>query len=100
MVLREEDLKILREVPAENWHILMHLANYLAEEHKKLIHSGKKRSKPRLLGALEGKVWISDDFNDPMDFVSKDEMRVLEAMRARNENESKAQEATKQEAVI
>ena len=98
MILREEDLKILREVPAENWHILMHLANYLAEEHKKLIHSGKKRNKPRLLGALEGKIWISDDFNDPLEFVSDDEMRVLEAMRTHKE--AKAQEAIKQEAVV
>ncbi len=92
MILRDEDLKILREVPAENWHILMHLANYLAEEHRKVIQSGKKRDKPRLLGALEGQVWISDDFNDPMDFVSEDEMRVLEAMRTQKKKNAHKQE--------
>lgn len=84
MVLRDEDLKVLREVPADSWHILMNLAQHLAEEHRKVISSKKKRDKPRLWGALEGKVWISDDFNDPMDFVSEKEQRVLEAMRAQN----------------
>ena len=82
MVLLEEDLKVLKSVPAGDWHTVMGLARYLAEEHKKKLSSGKKRERPRLWGALEGKVWMSDDFDDPMDFVSEDEVRVLEAMRA------------------
>ncbi len=90
MILREEDLKVLSEVPAGKWHEVMDFARYLTEEHKKIISSGKKREKPRLWGALEGQVWMSDDFNDPMDFVSPEEMRVLEAMR-----EAKKAEANK-----
>ena len=94
MILREEDLKILREVPANSWHILMNLAQHLAEEHRKIISSKKKRDKPRLWGALEGQVWISDDFNDPLEFVSEGEMRVLEAMRTeKKENTPHQKEA-------
>ena len=92
MILRDEDLKVLREVPADSWHILMNLAQHLAEEHRKVIRSKKKRDKPRLWGALEGKVWISDDFNDPMDFVSREEQQVLEAMRTQKKENVPQQE--------
>ena len=88
MILREEDLKVLEGVPAGKWHEVMDFARYLTEEHKKIISSGKKREKPRLWGALEGQVWMSDDFNDPMDFVSPEEMRVLEAMREAKKSEA------------
>ena len=93
MILRDEDLKILREVPADSWHILMNLAQHLAEEHRKVISSKKKRDKPRLWGALEGQVWVSDDFNDPMDFVSEKEQQVLEAMRTQKKESVQQQEA-------
>lgn len=29
---------------------------------------------------VAGEVWISDDFDDPLEFVSPEEQRVLEAM--------------------
>ena len=96
MILCEEDLKVLEEVPAGKWHEVMDFARSLTEEHKQKISSGKKREKPRLWGALEGQVWMSDDFNDPMDFVSPEEMRVLEAMRSQKKtepNKPKEQEA-------
>lgn len=88
MILRDEDLKVLENVPAGKWHEVMDFARYLTEEHQKKINSGKKRDSPRLWGALEGKVWMSDDFNDPMDFVSEEEMKVLEAMRSQKKKET------------
>ena len=97
MVISKEDLKILEGVPAGDWHTIIGFAQYLSEEHRKKIDAGKKRERPRLWGTLEGKVWMSDDFNDPLDFVSEDEMQVLEAMRASNRaavnREAKLQEA-------
>lgn len=93
MTLREEILHNIEEVPESSLQLLLQFVRFLREspvvpeKPKK-----KKRDKPRLLGALEGKVWISDDFNDPMDFVSPEEQRVLEAMRAAKKAEQ-AQEA-------
>ena len=87
MILREKDLQELEKVPAGKWHEVMEFARAVTEAHKKAINSDKKRDKPRLWGVLEGQVWISDDFNDPMDFVSSEEQKVLDAMR-----ESKKQE--------
>ncbi|MBQ3396539.1 MAG: hypothetical protein IJG34_09270 [Synergistaceae bacterium] len=80
MVLREEDLKVLREVPAENWHILMHLAKYLAEAHTE--HESNNMNNPVRHGEwVEGEIWMSEDFNDPLEFVSESEMHVLDVMR-------------------
>jgi hypothetical protein len=42
---------------------------------------------------------MSDDFNDPMDFVSEDEMRVLEAMRTQKESHEE-EKLTLQEAAV
>lgn len=75
MMLSEEDLKVLAEVPAGKWHEVMDFARYLTEEHKKKIDSGKKREKPRLWGALEGEIWMSDDFNEPLELVPEGELR-------------------------
>ena len=82
MTFTAEEMKILEDVPAGKKQELIQFAQFLNETHKKAIDSGmKKRDRPRLLGVLKGQIWMSDDFNDPMDFVSEDEMRVLEAMR-------------------
>ena len=45
----------------------------------------KLRDKPRLLGALEGEIWISDDFNDcSFDLVSESEKQLLDTVRTSN----------------
>ena len=33
---------------------------------KSMLNSGNKRSE-RVLGKYEGKIWMSDDFNEPLD---------------------------------
>lgn len=52
----------------------------------------KKREKPRLLGALEGKIMISEDFKDELEYVSENEMKVLEDMRTKKNSETTMQE--------
>lgn len=82
MMLREEDLKVLEEVPAGKWHEVMDFARYLiASFEKGKMPEAKKDNSYRSGGWVNGEIWMSDDFNDPMDFVSSEEMRVLEAMR-------------------
>ncbi|MBQ9574040.1 MAG: DUF2281 domain-containing protein, partial [Synergistaceae bacterium] len=82
MTLREEILHSIDDVPESSLQLLLQFVRFLREcpvvTAKK---EKKKRDRPRLLGVLEGKVWMSDDFNDPMDFVSPEEAKVLEAMR-------------------
>ena len=83
MKFTEDELAILESIPAGRKQELLQFAQFLKEAHEKVVNTPKKkREKPRLVGALEGKVWMSDDFNDPLEFVSPDEMRVLDAMRA------------------
>ena len=89
MILRDEDLKVLENVPAGKWHEVMDLARKLAEEHQKKINSGKKRDRPRLWGVLKGKVWMSEDFNEPMELVYESELRELRELAGRNTPEVK-----------
>ena len=91
MTFTAEELKILESIPAGKKRELLQFAKFLKEEHLQAKDAPKKkRERPRLVGVLEGKVWMSEDFNDPLEFVSSDEMRVLEAMRAnKKEHEEK-----------
>ena len=92
MILREEDLKVLEGVPAGKWHEVMDFARYLiANSEKEKMTEAKEDKLYRSGGWVKGEIWMSDDFNDPMDFVSDDEMRVLEAMR--NNKKEELQEA-------
>ena len=76
MTLREEILHSIDDVPESSLQLLLQFVRFLREcpvvTAKK---EKKKRDRPRLLGVLEGKVWMSDDFNDPMDFVSPEEAK-------------------------
>ena len=100
MTFTNDELKILEDVPAGKKQELIQFAEFLRETHEKAISSGmNKRERPRLLGVLKGQVWISDDFNDPMDFVSEDEVRVLEAMRTQKKSQEE-EKHTLQEAVV
>ncbi len=82
MTFTEDEQKILESIPAGKKQDLLRFAKFLKDEHAKVKDAPKKkRDRPRLVGVLEGKVWMSEDFNDPLEFVSSSEMRVLEAMR-------------------
>ena len=93
MTLREEVLMNLEQIPENKLSILLHFMRFLAECPAAFGMQEKPQGKPRnLLGILKGKVWMSDDFNDKLEYVSKDELKMLEEMRAKKKAE--AQEAT------
>ena len=82
MTFTAEEQAILESIPAGKKQELLTFAQFLKELHEKAKNTPKKkRERPRLVGALEGEIWMSDDFNDPLEIVSPDEMKVLEAMR-------------------
>lgn len=100
MTFTPEEMKILEDVPAGKKQELIQFAEFLRDAHQKALSEGrKKRDRPRLLGVLKGQIWMSDDFNDPMDFVSEDEMRVLEAMRTQKESQKEEKLALQEAAV-
>ena len=98
MTLREEIYNDINDIPENTLQILHQFVRFLKENPADVtdnsgMGSQKKRDRPRLLGVLEGQVWISDDFNDPMDFVSEEEQRMLEVMRASKKQEHELHEA-------
>ena len=83
MTLREEASMLLEQVPDYKMSELIHLMRFLAECPVNLGRQEKPKGKPRnLLGALKGKVWVSDDFSDKLEYVSPEEMKMLEEFRA------------------
>ena len=87
MTLREEAMEAVGRVPEAKLPMLIEFARFLkfsADKEVKQLTEQKpeKRNRPRLWGALEGKVYMSGDFNDKLEYVSPRELAVLEAMRA------------------
>lgn len=67
MKFTNEELAILEGIPAGKKQELLNFAQFLKQLHDKAKSTPKqKRERPRLVGALEGKIWMSDDFNDPL----------------------------------
>ena len=93
MKLREEALMMLEQVPEYKMSELIHFMRFLAECPVDLGRQEKPKGSPcRLLGVLKGKVWMSDDFNDKLEYVSPEEMKMLEEFRA--SKKAALQEAT------
>ena len=64
-------MKVLEGVPAGKWHEVMDFARYLiASSESENVQETEKEKPYRSGGWVKGEIWMSDDFNDPMDFVS------------------------------
>ena len=94
MTLREEILHDIESVPESSLQLLLQFVRFLRESPVvPAKRERKKRDRPRLLGVLEGQVWMSDDFNEPMELVPQSELRALQEAADRSK-------ALPQEAVI
>ncbi len=83
MKLREEALMMLEQVPEYKMSELIHFMRFLTECPVNLGEQDKPIGKPRnMAGILKGKIWMSDDFNDKLEYVSKEELQMLEDFRA------------------
>ena len=82
MTFTEDELKILESIPAGKKQDLLQFAAFLKYEvsHEKPEAETEKKTLRRG-GWVKGEIWMSEDFNDPLEFVSSSEMHVLEAMR-------------------
>ena len=84
MTLREEAIMNLEQIPDNKLSVLLHFMRFLEECPAMFGVQEKPKGKPRdLLGIFKGKAWMSDDFSDKLEYVSEDESRVLEEMRAK-----------------
>ena len=81
MTFSNEELKILESIPPGTKHELLSFARFLARKAEEESKPDAEKKNRRSGGWVKGKIWMSDNFNDPLDFVSSDEMHVLEAMR-------------------
>ena len=94
MTLREEALFELEQVPDFKLSELIHYMRFLKECPNSLGQPDKPRGRPRnLLGALKGKIWVSDDCFEPMELIPRSEFLALQ------EKAEKA-EALQKEAVV
>ncbi len=79
MTLKEEILHDINDVPESSLQTLLQFVRFLISNSEA---SGKESKKPYRSGKwIQGEILMSDDFDDPMEFVSESEMRILEAMR-------------------
>lgn len=79
MTLREEILHNINELPENSLQLLLQFVRFLRESPAPAVkREKKKRDRPRLLGVLEGQVWMSDDFNEPLELVPESELRALQ----------------------
>ena len=82
MTFTSEEMAILESIPAGKKQELLNFAHFLAGEAHSSEHDEETETKIcRKGGWVKGQIWMSDDFNDPLEFVSGSEMRVLEAVR-------------------
>ena len=81
MTLKEEALKALENVPIGSLPELIKFARFLRSSHQEEIETwkaGKNKKPVRHGGWVKGEVWMSDDFNDSLEFVSeKDSKEVI-----------------------
>ena len=84
----------LEQVPEYKMSELIHFMRFLVECPVNLGKQDKPGGRPRnMAGILKGKMWVSDDcFTDKLEYVSPEELKMLEEMRARKKAE--LQEAT------
>lgn len=82
MTLREEALLEFEQVPDFKLSELIHYMRFLRQCPVSLGKPDKPRGKPRnLWGALEGQVWVADDFNEPLELVPESELKEIRAKK-------------------
>lgn len=92
MTLREEALLALDNVPDFKLSELIHYMRFLSECPVSLGQPDKPRGRPRdLYGALKGKIWVADDFDEPLELVPEGELKALR--KAAEHNKPAMQEA-------
>jgi mRNA-degrading endonuclease RelE of RelBE toxin-antitoxin system len=65
--ITEAVLAKLQDLPLEQQQQVLDFVEFIAEKHAKSRSNEEESSKKRVAGLHKGKIWISDDFNDPLE---------------------------------
>lgn len=66
MTTDTEILHTVAQMPEFLKQELLHYAKYLIENHSKMNIEGEKTAKRGGLGIWKGKIWMADDFDEPL----------------------------------
>lgn len=64
--ITESILEELKNLPPEQQQQILDFVQFIAEKYHKSQLSQNQPSKKRIAGLHKGKIWMSDDFNDPL----------------------------------
>jgi hypothetical protein len=67
MTIDSEILQTVSTMPEPLKQELLHYAKYLIENYSKDITSAQTPQKKRKAGLLKGKIWMSNDFDEPLE---------------------------------
>lgn len=72
-MLQTELLETFNKLPESLQQEVLHFAEFLAEKHNKALSEVEPPKKKRQAGALKGKIWMADDFDEPLELVPTEE---------------------------
>ena len=88
MTLRKEAIHALDGVPDFRLPELIRYMRFLSECPVNLGNTGQPKGKPSdIIGILKGRIWVSEDFDEPMELLSASEIRELRGLQVRQEEE-------------
>jgi hypothetical protein len=56
----------LQNIPSEQQRQILDYVEFIAEKYASAPDTREQLPKKRILGLHQGKIWMSDDFNDPL----------------------------------
>jgi hypothetical protein len=62
----ESILVKLQNIPSEQQRQILDYVEFIADKYAGATDSPQQYPKKRILGLHQGKIWMSDDFNDPL----------------------------------
>ncbi|MEW6496357.1 MAG: DUF2281 domain-containing protein [Cyanobacteriota bacterium] len=60
-------LETLNKLPESLQQEVLHYAEFLAEKYAKQSQEEQPQKKKRKAGLLKGKIWMADDFDEPLE---------------------------------
>lgn len=66
--ITEAVLAKLQDLPLEQQQQVLDFVEFISEKYIESRSSEEKSPKKRIAGLHKGKIWISDDFNEPLEF--------------------------------
>ena len=71
MLLKDNILANLDKLPENLQREILHYSEYLVSRYAKENKSDNKEIKRRGYGALKGQIWMSDDFDEPLEDLAE-----------------------------